>query len=188
MDISALDEWDKSQLSCCPKEDELKKMAEAIPLTPDEILATAFALLRDGEHQIAALKNFTKPAQLYLFMINYNWDRVIMAPMWIVQSPLCDKGAALIAAWRTDLLSEHFSAEGLHPSMRASCKEECALLDVINDLWKQGRYSDGFKFDPTNDRGHTWRGSRNPADLPKIDPGMFGPSPGAEYEWPYLES
>jgi hypothetical protein len=160
-----------------PSGEQAAKLASQIPLTLEEIKVTteiSSRINRFKDH----FHRFTKSAQLHLLMSDYNWDGGIEVPRLIATSELCDKGTALICAWRTDYVYDTFNGT------EEAFGERQLVLD-IHERWQRGFYKGNIRFDPRKDDWNNWDWTcgRNAENFPGMDPTFLGPSPGEKYIW-----
>lgn len=86
-------------------------------------------------------KELTSPAQLHYLADIYNWDDDIEVLNWIVDSPLCDFGTAMLIFWR---------AEPLYYTIYSSVEEAEYDRDVLSLLLKIINNFNSGKFNRSN--------------------------------------
>lgn len=103
----------------------------------------------DREPDREVFDSITNPVEYHLIAANYNWDDGPEVLSWIVNSPLCDKGTAMMIFWRAqpDFYTRFLSAE------EASYEEGVyTLLRNIIDNWESGFYQTAIiSYNPRKD-------------------------------------
>ena len=95
-------------------------------------------------------KELTTSAQLHYLADIYNWDDGVEVLNWVVDSPLCDLGTAVMIFWRAEpsyYTKYSNAAEAEHDA------EVLELLLKIVDNFKNKKYSKSkIKYDPIADQ------------------------------------
>ena len=97
----------------------------------------------------AVFDTIVNPVEYHLIAGNYNWDDGAEVLTWIIESPLCDKGTALMIFWRAqpDFYTQFLSVE------EADYEAEVyQLVRAIMSKWEAGFYQTShIAYDPTAD-------------------------------------
>ena len=93
-----------------------------------------------------SFKKIETPSQLHYLAGIYNWDDGTEVLDWIISSPRCDKGTALLIFWRAE--PDYYTK--FDNELEADTdKEIYLLLRKIITNWQSGFYKkERFKFDP----------------------------------------
>ena len=93
-----------------------------------------------------SFEKIEKPAQLHYLADIYNWDDEIDVLDWIISSPVCDKGTALLIFWRAE---PDYYTKFENEDEAGTDKEIYLLLRKIITNWQSGFYKkERFRFDP----------------------------------------
>jgi hypothetical protein len=110
----------------------------------------------------AVFDTIVNPVEYHLIAGNYNWDDGAQVLTWIIESPLCDKGTALLIFWRAqpDFYTQFSSVE------EADYEAEVyRLVRAIMGKWEAGFYQTSLiAYDPTGDPMAADIASRHPKE------------------------
>lgn len=86
--------------------------------------------------------------ELHRVVENYNWDEGLQVMHWVLESPLCDKGTALLMFWRADPVYETQFSEDPKDWRSAGYQ----LVQKILEMWQNNQFSEGLiSYDPVHD-------------------------------------
>jgi hypothetical protein len=126
------------------------------------------------------LEALESPAQLFYLPFVLNWDdsHSVRVISWILNSPLCDVGTALVIYWL--MAPTDWVGREVDPSGDAWENEQIALLRKIEASVLSCAYpSAEISFDPTSLRRFWNADGSERRDLSGIPPHMKRPTPGA---------
>lgn len=114
--------------------------------------------------------------ELHIFAVNWNWDWGIRPLIEIIQSPLCDKGTALLIYWYCSPVAfykRHRSEETVIDGYEQTIYR---LMKEAEQKYQQGFYThQAIQFDPAKDWQEPYQGEELMQPIPAI---MLQPSPG----------
>ncbi len=120
-----------------------------------EYIENNFFEMGHGGYDIKAFETLTCSEELHQLAKKYNWDDGVQVMEWIIESPLCDKGTALLIYWHLDV--------GYY--QKYSCQDEANKIRrgevLVNYSYRllmniQGKFlanhyrQEKIKFDPCN--------------------------------------
>ncbi len=131
-------------------------------------------------------EELTKAEELHQVVDNYNWDEGPELLQWIIESPLCDKGTALLIFWRANPVYHTQYSED--PKNWNSGGYQ--LVQAVLKKWQENGFSQGIiAYDPEKDYAaetdEEERGAWSiPADMRNATPGE--PWPDYDELYPYI--
>ena len=111
-----------------------------------------FSFNEDEDNDVEIIPDFEKfktlnSAEQYFLADNYNWDDGPIVLDWIIDSPKCDKGTALLIFWRAE---PDFYFEYTADNIEEYEKPVWDLLQKILKKFKENGFKQSkYKFDPT---------------------------------------
>jgi len=105
--------------------------------------------IEDEEEAFKCFKKLNSSAQLHYLADLYNWDEEKNVLEWIVDSPLCDYGTALLIFWRAQ---PDFYTQFANEAEAGYEKDTYNLLQRILGNYRNGKYRKaGIKYLPLED-------------------------------------
>jgi len=120
-----------------------------------------------GGYDIEAFKTLTCPEELHQLATNYNWDDGAQVMEWVIDSPLCDKGTALLIYWQLDVgYYQKYSNQDEANKIRRGevlVNHNYKLLRSIQEKYLMDHFLlEKIRFDPCNYRGSDLIEERGP--------------------------